>query len=100
MQLCPRRDRMRTSTVCGPMRLLLIVNETATAVTARRRGVVQRVLGAEHKLGGGGVSRPVQAARTAGGAALEGVEAVAGVPGDGTLSETADGLAGTATALA
>ena len=82
------------------MRILLIVNETATAVTARRRVLVQRVLGADHKLEVEETSRRGHAARIARGAALEGVEAVAVLAGDGTLSEAADGLAGTATALA
>src|SRR3979409_1346599 len=82
------------------MRVRLIVNETATAVTARRRVLVQRVLGAEHKLEGEETSRRGHATRTAPGAALDGVEAVAVLAGDGTLSEAADGLAGTSTALA
>jgi diacylglycerol kinase family enzyme len=82
------------------MRVLLIVNETATAVTARRRVLVQRVLGAEHKLEVEETSRRGHATRIARGAALDGVEAVAVLAGDGTLSEAADGLAGTSTALA
>jgi diacylglycerol kinase family enzyme len=82
------------------MRLLLIVNETATAVTARRRVLVQRILGADHKLEVAETSRRGHAARIARGAALDGVEAVVVLGGDGTLSEAADGLAGTATALA
>lgn len=82
------------------MRLLLIVNETATAVTARRRVLVQRVLGADHKLEVEETSRRGHAARIARGAALEGVDAVVVLAGDGTLSEAADGLAGSATALA
>lgn len=82
------------------MRLLLIVNETATAVTARRRVLVQRELGADHKLEVEETSRRGHAARIARGAALEGVDAVVVLAGDGTLSEAADGLAGSATALA
>jgi diacylglycerol kinase family enzyme len=82
------------------MRLLLIVNETATAVTARRRVLVQRVLGADHKLEVAETSRRGHAARLARGAALDAVDAVVVLGGDGTLSEAADGLAGTATALA
>jgi len=82
------------------MRLLLIVNETATAVTARRRVLVQRVLGADHKLEVEETSRRGHATRIARGAALDGVEVVVVLGGDGTLSEAADGLAGTATALA
>jgi diacylglycerol kinase family enzyme len=82
------------------MRLLLIVNETATAVTARRRVLVQRVLGADHKLEVEETSRRGHAARIARGAALDGMDAVVVLGGDGTLSETADGLAGSATAIA
>ena len=82
------------------MRLLLIVNETATAVTGRRRVLVQRVLGADHTLEVEETSRRGHAARIARGAALDGVDAVVVLGGDGTLSEAADGLAGTATALA
>ena len=82
------------------VRLLLIVNETATAVTARRRVLVQRVLGSDHKLEVAETSRRGHAARLARGAALDGVDAVVVLGGDGTLSEAADGLAGTATALA
>jgi diacylglycerol kinase family enzyme len=82
------------------VRLLLIVNETATAVTARRRVLVQRVLGADHKLEVAETSRRGHAARIARGAALDGVDVVVVLGGDGTLSEAADGLAGTATALA
>jgi diacylglycerol kinase family enzyme len=82
------------------VRLLLIVNETATAVTARRRVLVQRVLGADHKLEVAETSRRGHAARIARGAALDGVEVVVVLGGDGTLSEAADGLAGTDAALA
>jgi len=82
------------------MRILLIVNETATAVTARRRVLVQRVMGADHKLEVEETSRRGHATRIARGAALDGVEVVVVLGGDGTLSEAADGLAGTSTALA
>src|SRR5262252_9057149 len=80
------------------MRLLLIVN--ATAVTARRRVLVQRVLGADHRLEVEETSRRGHAARIARGAALDHVDVVVVLGGDGTLSEAADGLAGSATALA
>jgi diacylglycerol kinase family enzyme len=82
------------------VRVLLIVNETASAVTARRRVLIQRILGADHKLEVTETSRRGHAARIARGAALEGVEVVAVFAGDGTLSEAADGLSRTATALA
>jgi diacylglycerol kinase family enzyme len=82
------------------LRVLLIVNETAASVTARRRVIIQRVLGARHKLEVAETSRRGHAARIARGAALDGVDVVAVLAGDGTLNETADGLAGSATAVA
>jgi diacylglycerol kinase family enzyme len=82
------------------VRVLLIVNETASSVTARRRVLIQRVLGDAHKLEVAETSRRGHAARLARGAAHDGVEVVAVLAGDGTLNEAADGLAGTATALA
>jgi diacylglycerol kinase family enzyme len=82
------------------MRMLLIVNETASAVTARRRVLIQRILGADHKLEVAETSRRGHAARIARGAAHDGVEVVAVLAGDGTLNEAADGLSRTATALA
>jgi diacylglycerol kinase family enzyme len=82
------------------VRILLIVNETASAVTPRRRVLVQRIFGADHKLEVEETSRRGHAARIARGAALDGVEVVAVFAGDGTLNEAADGLARTATALA
>jgi diacylglycerol kinase family enzyme len=84
---------------CPAVRVLLIVNETASAVTARRRVLVQRILGADHKLEVAETSRRGHAARIARGAALDGVDVVAVFAGDGTLSEAADGLARSATAL-
>lgn len=80
--------------------MLLIVNETAASVTPRRRVIIQRVLGARHKLEVAETSRRGHAARIARGAALDGVDVVAVLAGDGTLNETADGLAGSDTALA
>lgn len=82
------------------MRVLLIVNLTASAVTARRRVEIQRILGADHKLEVAETSRRGHAARLARAAALDGVDVVAVLAGDGTLNEAADGLAGTITALA
>ncbi len=82
------------------MRVLLIVNATASSVTARRRVVIQKALGADHDLVVAETSRRGHAARLARGAAAEGVEVVAVLAGDGTLNEAADGLVGTETALA
>jgi diacylglycerol kinase family enzyme len=91
---------VRVRVPCRAVRVLLIVNQTASAVTARRRVLVQRILGADHKLEVAETSRRGHAARIARGAALDGVDVVAVFAGDGTLSEAADGLARSATALA
>ena len=82
------------------MRVLLIVNATASSVTARRRVIIQKALGADHDLEVVETSRRGHAARLARGAAAEGVEVVAVLGGDGTLNEAADGLVGTDTAIA
>lgn len=82
------------------MRVLLIVNLTASSVTARRRVEIRRILGADHKLEVVETSRRGHAARLARSAALDGVDVVAVLAGDGTLNEAADGVAGTVTALA
>ena len=82
------------------MRVLLIVNATASSVTPRRRVVIQKALGADHDLEVVETSRRGHAARLARGAAAEGVDVVAVLAGDGTLNEAADGLVGTETALA
>jgi diacylglycerol kinase family enzyme len=82
------------------VRLLLIVNATASSVTARSRVVIQKALGADHDLEVEETSRRGHAARLARGAANEGVDVVAVLGGDGTLNEAADGLVGTDTALA
>ncbi len=82
------------------MRVLLIVNATASSVTARRRVIIQKALGADHDLEVVETSRRGHAARLARGAAADGVDVVAVLAGDGTLNEAADGLVGTDTALA
>lgn len=82
------------------MRVLLIVNTTASSVTARKRVLIQKTLGAVHDLETMETSRRGHAARIARGAARRGVEVVAVLGGDGTLNEAADGLVGTGTALA
>lgn len=82
------------------MRVLLIVNATASSVTARKRVVIQKALGADHDLEVAETSRRGHAARLARSAAREGTHVVAALGGDGTLNEAADGLVGTATALA
>jgi diacylglycerol kinase family enzyme len=82
------------------VRVLLIVNTTASSVTARKRVLIQKTLGGEHDLEMMETSRRGHAARLARGAARRGIEVVAVLGGDGTLNEAADGLVGTDTALA
>jgi len=82
------------------VRLLLIVNATASSVTARMRIVIRKALAADHELEVAETSRRGHAMRLARAAARGGVDVVAVLAGDGTLNEAADGLAGTATALA
>jgi diacylglycerol kinase family enzyme len=82
------------------MRLLLIVNSSASSVTPRGRVVIQKALSADHEVTVAETSRRNHAARLAQGAARDGVEAVVVLGGDGTLNEAANGLAGTETALA
>jgi diacylglycerol kinase family enzyme len=81
------------------MRLLLIVNASASSVTARARVVIQKALSADHVVSHAETSRRGHATRLAQGAAAEGLDVVIVLGGDGTLNEAANGLAGTATAL-
>ncbi len=81
------------------MRVLLIVNASASSVTARARVVIQKALSADHEVTQAETSRRGHATRLAQGAAAEGVDVVVVLGGDGTLNEAANGLAGTPTAL-
>jgi diacylglycerol kinase family enzyme len=82
------------------VRLLLIVNSSASSVTARGRVVIQKALSADHQVTVAETNRRGHAARLAQGAANDGVDVVVCLGGDGTLNEIANGLAGTTTALA
>jgi diacylglycerol kinase family enzyme len=82
------------------MRLLLIVNASASSVTARGRVVIQKALSADHAVTVAETNRRGHATRLAQGAANDGVDVVVCLGGDGTLNEVANGLAGTDTALA
>jgi diacylglycerol kinase family enzyme len=82
------------------VRLLLIVNSSASSVTARGRVVIQKALSADHQVTMVETNRRGHATRLAQGAANEGVDVVVCLGGDGTLNEVANGLAGTDTALA
>ncbi len=81
------------------MRLLLIVNASASSVTARARVVIQKSLAADHDVSVAETSRQGHATRLAQGAAAKGVDAVIVLGGDGTFNEAANGLAGSSTAL-
>ena len=81
------------------MRLLLIVNTSASSVTARARVVIHKALSADHDVVLKETNRRGHAARLAQGAAADGMDAVVVLGGDGTLNEAANGLAGSPTAL-
>src|SRR5258708_19031465 len=81
------------------MRLLLLVNTTASSVTARGRVVIQKALAADHDVTLAETSRRGHATRLAQGAAADGYDVVVALGGDGTLNETANGLAGSGCAL-
>jgi len=81
------------------MRLLLLVNASASSVTARARVVIQKALSADHEVTMAETSRRGHASRLARGAAVDGADAVVVLGGDGTLNEAANGLAGSDTAL-
>jgi len=82
------------------VRVLLIVNATASSVTARRRVVIERALRAGHDLVVEQTQRRGHAAELAHAATTDGTELVVVLAGDGTLNEAADGLRGSHVALA
>ena len=82
------------------MRILLLVNESASSVTARTRVLIQAALGEHHEVELALTSRRGHASRLARGAASTGTDLVAVLGGDGTLNEAANGLAGTDCVLA
>jgi len=84
----------------GVMKLLLVVNPSASSVTARTRIVIQKALSADHRLEVAATSRRGHATRLAQSAANDGFDMVVVLGGDGTLNEAANGLAGSVTALA
>jgi diacylglycerol kinase family enzyme len=82
------------------VRVLLLVNSSASSVTARTRVVIAKALSADHDVAVADTSRRGHAVRLAASAAADGFDVVAVLGGDGTLNEAANGLAGTDTALA
>ena len=82
------------------VRVLLLVNATASSVTARKRVMIRKLLAAQHDVEVAETSRRGHATRLALAAANDGFDVVAVLAGDGTLNEAADGLLRTETALA
>jgi diacylglycerol kinase family enzyme len=82
------------------VRVLLLVNATASSVTPRKRVVLRKALAAHHEVEVAETSRRGHATRLAQAAANDGFDVVAVLAGDGTLNEAADGLVGSVTALA
>ncbi len=82
------------------MRVRLIVNPIASSMTDHRRETVATRLGARHDVDTVFTRARDDARDLAAQAAADGVEVVVVAAGDGTLNEAADGLIGTATALA
>jgi len=82
------------------VKVLLVVNSSASSVTARTRVVIRKALSADHDVTLAETNRRGHATRLAQGAAADGTELVVVLGGDGTVNEAANGLAGTATALA
>ncbi len=82
------------------MKILFIVNPSASGVTARGRVVIQNALAASHDLTVSETKRRGHATRLAQGAAATGVDVVVSFGGDGTVNEVANGLVRSQTALA
>jgi len=82
------------------VKVLLLVNSSASSVTARTRVVIRKALSADHDVTLTETNRRGHATRLAQGAAADGTDVVVVLGGDGTLNEAANGLARTATALA
>jgi diacylglycerol kinase family enzyme len=81
------------------VRLLLVVNPTASSVTPEVRAAVADALSVRHDVAVADTSARDHAASLARAAADDGTDAVVVLAGDGTLNEAAQGLAGTDTAL-
>ena len=82
------------------MRVLLLVNSTASSVTPRKRASIRKILSATHDVEVAETSRRGHATLLARAAAEDDFDVVAVLAGDGTLNEAAAGLLHTRTALA
>src|SRR5439155_4509224 len=76
----------------GPMRVLLLVNPTASSVTPRKRAAIRRIIAAEHEVEVAETSRRGHATLLARAATHDQFDVVAVYAGDGTLNEAATGL--------
>jgi len=74
------------------MRVLLLVNPTASSVTPRKRRAIRRIIGSEHEVEVAETSRRGHAKLLAHAAARDHFDVVAVYAGDGTLNEAASGL--------
>ena len=81
------------------MRLLLVVNPSASSVTPRGKIAVEEAFSGAHDITVVETNRRGHATKLAAGAANDGYDGVAVLGGDGTLNEAANGLAGTDAAL-
>jgi diacylglycerol kinase family enzyme len=82
------------------VRVLLLVNSTASSVTPRKRAQVRRILASQHDVEVAETSRRGHAELLARAAADDDFDVVAVYAGDGTLNEAATGLLHTRTAIA
>ena len=82
------------------VRVLLLVNDSASSTTARTRVLIHTLLSERHDTEVAFTNRRGHAARLARGAATTGTDAVVVLGGDGTLNEAANGVAGTNCVLA
>ena len=82
------------------MKLMLLINPSASSVDWKSRMAANSALVGEHDLTTVETTKRDDATGLARQAAEDGYEAVVVLGGDGTLNEAANGLAGTATALA
>ena len=82
------------------MRVLLLVNSTASSVTPRKRASIRKILSSAHDVEVAETSRRGHATLLARAAAEDDFDVVAVFAGDGTLNEAAAGLLHTRTALA
>jgi diacylglycerol kinase family enzyme len=82
------------------VKLMFVVNPTASSVTPRTQVVIQKALSADHEVVAVETNRRGHAARLARDAAAKNMDLVVVLGGDGTLNEAANGLAQTETALA